>query len=236
MSHELRTPLTSVLAFVDVWANTYEPRDANEKKIVDEIASNTQVILSIVNNILEAARMEAGKQTLNLDEVDLFDLVPMVKEQTLALAEKKGIEMTVSLDRTMPVISADEEKLRRILENLVSNAIKFTGEGGSVRISALHDAEDLEHVFDSFIQGTSQGSHIGGGSGLGLSVVKQLAELHGGWVEVDSREGVGSAFSVWVPTRAGEGGNSGEDGGWDGGNGGEGGEDGGNGEGEGDAE
>ena len=141
MSHELRTPLTSVLAFVDVWANTYEPRDANEKKIVDEIASNTQVILSIVNNILEAARMEAGKQTLNLDEVDLFDLVPMVKEQTLALAEKKGIEMTVSLDRTMPVISADEEKLRRILENLVSNAIKFTGEGGSVRISALHDAE-----------------------------------------------------------------------------------------------
>lgn len=254
MSHELRTPLTSVLAFVDVLANTYEPRDANEKKIVDEIASNTQVILSIVNNILEAARMEAGKQTLNLDEVDLFDLVPMVKEQTLALAEKKGIEMTVSLDRTMPVISADEEKLRRILENLVSNAIKFTGEGGSVRISALHDAErgmavlrvedngqgispeDLEHVFDSFIQGTSQGSHIGGGSGLGLSVVKQLAELHGGWVEVDSREGVGSAFSVWVPTRAGEGGNSGEDGGWDGGNGGEGGEDGGNGEGEGDAE
>ena len=178
----------------------------------------------------------------------------MVKEQTLALAEKKGIEMTVSLDRTMPVISADEEKLRRILENLVSNAIKFTGEGGSVRISALHDAErgmavlrvedngqgispeDLEHVFDSFIQGTSQGSHIGGGSGLGLSVVKQLAELHGGWVEVDSREAWGARFRCGCRRGQAKGGNSGEDGGWDGGNGGEGGEDGGNGEGEGDAE
>lgn len=229
MSHELRTPLTSVLAFVDVWLSDYGPRDENERKIAHEILVNSQVMLGIVNNILEMARAEAGKQTLNLDVVDLFDLVPMIKEATSVLADKRQINMTAVVDREMPLIVADEEKIRRILENLISNAIKFTEKGGRVQVRVGYDelddavrivvkddgrgiaAEDQERIFDSFSQGGSASGHIGGGSGLGLSVVKQLAELHGGHVALTSEVGVGSEFVVTIPARSAEEGDADED-------------------------
>jgi len=217
MSHELRTPLTSVLAFADIWSRTYGPRDVNEAKVASEITYNIQAILGIVNNILETARMEAGRLTLDLEPVDLFDIVPLVKQSTSALALKKQITVLTNLDPDTPIVRADGEKVRRILENLISNAIKFTDQNGEVIISTQYDREDesvllsvkdngkgispedREHIFESFIQGTHEGIHIGGGSGLGLSVVKQLAELHGGRVEVFSEVGKGSTFKVWIP-------------------------------------
>lgn len=217
MGHELRTPLTSILAFADIWEEGYLPRDANEAKIVHEIKANSQVILNMVNNILEMARLDAGKVDLVNEPVDIYEVVRSVKGMMQSLAARKRIAFEVDFGRDVPVMYGDGEKIRRILENLISNAIKFTEQGGTVRVSTMHDPrddslvvrvedtgrgvkeEDIPYIFDSFVQGKAPRGHAGGGSGLGLAVVKELVELHGGTIGVESEFGVGSAFVVCVP-------------------------------------
>lgn len=217
MSHELRTPLTSILAFADIWEDGYGPRDSEEQKIMHEVQVNSQILLELVNNILDMARLEAGKMALDTEPVELVDLMRAVRDATEALATKKGVSMTVRVDRDVPIITADGGKLRRVLENLISNAIKFTDEGGSVDIEASYcdqidqvvisvsdtgsgiKEEDIDRIFDSFTQGSKPDNSPNNGSGLGLAVVKELIDLHGGRIEVESVLGEGSTFKVHIP-------------------------------------
>lgn len=217
MSHELRTPLTSIIAFVEIWKNSYPDKTPDEKKIIEEIEANSKAILGMVNNILEQARTEAGKQELSLEPTDLADVLQAVRDSTMSLARKKRIAYSISMDAEVPVIEVDPEKIRRVVENLVSNAIKFTAEYGTVDVRIDYDQhsdevriavadsgcgiaeEDLPHIFDSFVQGGSAAKYVGGGSGIGLAVVKDLTELHGGSVAVSSKEGEGSVFTISIP-------------------------------------
>lgn len=217
MGHELRTPLTSILAFAEIWKSTYKPSNDDEAKIVQEICLNSQVLLLLVNNILDMARLEAGRQTLDYDLVDLGDVVGAVKAATRGLALRKGLSVTSAVDRDVPVIWADPLAVRRILENLVSNAIKFTDSGGiEIAVSMVpNDAvelrvtdtgrgippEQLPTVFERFVQ-AEDGRGSLGGSGLGLAVVRELAELHGGSVRAHSVLGEGSTFGVILPVGA----------------------------------
>ncbi|HBT95401.1 MAG TPA: histidine kinase [Coriobacteriia bacterium] len=217
VSHELRTPLTSILAFTELMEENV-PRD-NERahKQLAEIDKNGQILLEMVDNVLETARIQAGSEQLNIELVDFHDVVGMVEASGQSLALKKSISLNTRVDADIPLIHSDWEKLRRILVNLVSNAIKFTDPGGHVDVTVslgergntveivVQDdgigiaADRQKLIFERFAQENMSTVRRYGGSGLGLSLVKDLAEMLGGSVRVASKPGVGSTFTVALP-------------------------------------
>lgn len=220
VSHELRTPLTSILAFADLMADTVDPADAASRRQLEEIEKNGAVLLEMVDNVLETARIQAGSERLNLELVDLNDIVGMVEASNQPVALKKGVSMSTAVDADVPLITSDWEKVRRILVNLVSNAVKFTPAGGRVDVHATwvpersrvridvadtgigipSDKQDL--IFGRFTQENMSTVRRYGGSGLGLSLVKDLVGMLGGTVGVTSEVGKGSTFSVELPQEA----------------------------------
>ena len=217
VSHELRTPLTSILAFADLMADRVDPADAASRRQLEEIEKNGAILLEMVDNVLETARIQAGSERLNLELVDLNDIVGMVEASNQPVALKKGVAMSTAVDADVPLIMSDWEKVRRILVNLVSNAVKFTPAGGRVDVHAtwvpersrVHievadtgigipsDKQDL--IFGRFTQENMSTVRRYGGSGLGLSLVKDLVSMLGGTVGVTSEVGAGSTFSVELP-------------------------------------
>lgn len=220
VSHELRTPLTSILAFADLMGDTVDPADAASRRQLEEIEKNGAVLLEMVDNVLETARIQAGSERVNLELVDLNDVVGMVEASNRPVALKKGVDMTTAVDSDVPLIMSDWEKIRRILTNLVSNAVKFTSAGGHVEVrvswhaesSCIHievedtgigiPADKQALVFERFTQENMSTVRRYGGSGLGLSLVKDLSAMLGGTVSVTSLPGVGSTFSVELPAAA----------------------------------
>ncbi len=218
MSHELRTPLTSIIAFTEIWQSANVERSDDEAAAVKEIKENGQLLLQMVNNILEMARVEAGKTELTVEPFDMMDLIGLVERSIGFLAEQRSITLTTVVHPDVPIINADWEKIRRIVENLASNAIKFTRKGGHVRIEVRYDEandrlaiavsddgigikeENLESIFERFTQSDKSSYRRYGGSGLGLAVVKELTEMHGGCIEVESVYKQGSTFTVCIPT------------------------------------
>jgi signal transduction histidine kinase len=222
MSHELRTPLTSIVAFAEVLEKNRNPRADKELRMVQEIKSNSQILLDMITNILEMARLEAGRIELLIEPLDLVDLINAVDGVVQPLAEKKKINYASSVERDVPLIKADKERLRQVVANLVSNAIKFTPEGGEIKAWVIYDKEhneviinvkdngigirkeDQAYIFEKFVQSDSSPNRQYNGSGLGLALAKEFSELHGGWIKVQSELNKGSLFTVVIP--AGKGG------------------------------
>lgn len=218
MSHELRTPLAASMAFTELLEERSQPQSEEERQLWREIDANNKTLLSIINNILEMARIDAGKETLHLELFDIGDVIGMMQATIDSLARQKGIEIEYRISSAIPLFMADAEKLRRIVENLMSNAVKFTPSGGSVKVTGTHDSkrkrvvlavedtgigiplDDQESVFDRFIQVDSSSSRSYGGSGLGLALVKELVEMHGGSIFLKSELGRGSIFTVEIPS------------------------------------
>lgn len=220
MSHELRTPLTSVIAFTEILQAGETDGEGKRAHILREIRQNAGILLGRINNILDAARLEAGKSELSLQLVDMADVVNSVEAALEPLASSKGIQLSVEVARDVPLITVDPDKTRRIVENLVGNAVKFTPEDGHIFVRALFDdargavlveveddgigiaSEDVDTIFEKFTQGDGSASRRYNGSGLGLSLARELAELHGGTIEVRSVLGKGSTFTVTFPLNA----------------------------------
>lgn len=214
VSHELRTPLTSILAFARMLREN-DGLDPKTMESVTEIEVNATNLLDLVNNLLAISRQEAKREQLLLEPVDFVDLVGVVKKSLQPLADVKSVQLTARADADVPLTMADWEKLRRILENLTNNAIKYTHEGGWVSV-AVHfaddviylevaddgigiDPADIDQIFELYKQAEQSPNRRYKGTGLGLSVVKQLAELHGGRVSVVSERKQGSVFTVEIP-------------------------------------
>lgn len=217
VGHDMRTPLTSIVAYTDLWASSPEG-GADEQAIVGEISDCSIILLQMVNNILDAARVDAGQMRLVLELVDPVDVLNRVEASWRLLAKRQGVSLEVSCDGGLPLFEADGDVVHRILDNLVSNAVKFTPAGGRVRVSAHADGDCLRFdvadsgsgltkeeqaaVFERFQRTPDAVSRHIKGTGLGLSLVRELVGLHGGTVGVRSRKGEGSTFSVRLPLRA----------------------------------
>lgn len=219
VSHELRTPLTSILAFADLMEESVPEDNELARTQLEEVGKNGRILLEMVDNVLETARIQVGSEKLNLEWIDLGDVVGMVEASSAPLAAKKSIDFSISIDSDVPLIRGDWEKTRRILVNLVSNAIKFTDRGGSVHVGVSYDAdaetvflevvdsgigipEDKQNlVFERFSQENMSTVRRYGGSGLGLSLVKELSQMLGGSVSLKSARGSGSTFTVRLPIK-----------------------------------
>ena len=220
MSHELRTPLNSIIGFADVLKETDNLTD-KQKRYAANIGGSGRSLLEMINDILDLAKAESGKMEVRLTEFQIDAVVTSQCDLVRALSEEKNIDLTAQVERDLPPLYQDQGKLQQILINLLSNAIKFTPEGGRIMVSASRDQmrhlvltvadtgvgiaeEERRVVFEKFRQGTrTVGSdHLTrefSGSGLGLSIVKELSKLLGGEVYFESELGKGSTFHVRVP-------------------------------------
>lgn len=219
VSHELKTPLSSIIAFADIWQSSEKERPPDEQYLVEEVRDNSKVLLGMVNNIIDMARVESGKYKTSAEEVDIVDIMNAVKATADPLAIKKGISLWFEAMTGIPIVLTDWEAARKILTNLVGNALKFTDAGGSVTVSAKTDdsgtltvevsdtgcgiaQEDLALIFDRVGQASSTHPEGEQGSGLGLSLSRQLAAMIGATLEVTSQPGEGSTFSLRFPVSA----------------------------------
>ncbi|MDO4443002.1 MAG: DUF3365 domain-containing protein [Slackia sp.] len=217
VSHELRTPLTSVLVFAELMEESIGKDDDVARSQLEEVRKNGRILLEMVDNVLETARIQAGSERLNLELVDIADVFGQVESATSAVAARKGVRFSTCIAAGVPLVMSDWEKVRRIVSNLASNAVKFTDEGGSVDVTALlcEGGEEIaiavrdtgigipedKHrlIFERFTQENMSTVRRYGGSGLGLSLVKDLSAMLGGRVELASSPGKGSLFTVFLP-------------------------------------
>jgi two-component system, NarL family, sensor histidine kinase BarA len=216
MSHELRTPLNSILGFSDVLL-TNDSLSDKQNRWVRNIQSSGDRLLNLINDILDLARIEAGKMEVRLVEFSIQDVCEGLLAMFRPLAEKKNIDLRAQIEPGIPVMRQDVVKLQQIVSNLLSNAIKFTPEGGRVQLKVeagpqhivviVTDSgvgiarEDQDLIFEKFRQAGNPLTREHAGSGLGLSIVRELAKLLGGQVTLQSELGRGSTFTVWLPLR-----------------------------------
>jgi PAS domain S-box-containing protein len=219
MNHELRTPLTAIIGFSRVLlAGKEGPLTPNAQLYAERIRANGMHLLSLINQILDVAKVEAGRMELETETVAVNALVRDTMAMLESTAQAKGIVLRGQVPDDVTPIVTDAGKLRQILINLIGNAIKFTNQG-EVNVTVETDAdssrpvsisvrdtgigiapERQQKVFEPFEQGDSSTRREFGGTGLGLSIVKAFAELIGAAIEVESELGRGTTFTVWLPT------------------------------------
>jgi signal transduction histidine kinase len=214
MSHELRTPLNSILGFSEVLLSGNRLSD-KQHRWVNNIQTSGEKLLNLINDILDLAKIEAGKMQVRLENFSVHDVCEGLLNMFRPLAEKKNIDLRSQIAPDIPVMRQDVTKLQQILQNLLSNAVKFTPEGGRVLLKAEHEGsqvvltvtdtgvgiapEEQDLVFEKFRQSGNPLTREHAGTGLGLSIVRELSILLGGEVSLKSELGRGSTFTVRLP-------------------------------------
>ena len=218
MSHELRTPLNSIIGFAQVLRERmFGELNAKQEEYLDDIISSGHHLLSLINDVLDLSKVEAGQVELDVEPFSLRDAlergVVIVRER----ATKEGVQVALKADPAVDVVEGDERRITQVIFNLLSNAVKFTPPGGAVDVSAAQvdgevrvavadtgpglASEDHERIFEEFQQAEA-GVELHEGTGLGLALSKRLVELHGGRIWVDSELGKGSTFVFTLPARS----------------------------------
>lgn len=221
MSHELRTPLNSVIGFANIMRKN-KAGNLGDKEIsyLTRIQDNGKHLLGLINDVLDLAKIEAGRLDVELTQVDVADLIGRALSQFESLVRETGVELRMDVPSDANPLESDEGKLHQVLVNLIGNAVKFT-HAGSVTVRLLTDPEtgeamridvidtgigikpaELAEVFDSFNQVESGASRTYEGTGLGLAISRTMCELLGHELAVDSRFGGGSTFSILLQERA----------------------------------
>ncbi|HEX8149814.1 MAG TPA: ATP-binding protein [Pyrinomonadaceae bacterium] len=215
VSHELRTPLTSILGWSNMLLAGRLEGEAHDRAL-HIIHRNAQSQNQLISDLLDVSRIISGKLRLDLRTVELTAVIEAAVEATRPAAEAKGVRLTTALDPRSGPINGDADRLQQVVWNLITNAIKFTPGGGEIAVGLASvgtrvvitvrdsgigiDPEFLPHIFDRFRQADPATNRVHGGMGLGLSIVRQLVELHGGTVKAASEgEGRGATFTVSLP-------------------------------------
>jgi GAF domain-containing protein len=219
MSHELRTPLNAIIGFSEVLGERmFGELNEKQAEYTDDILTSGRHLLSLINEILDLSKVEAGRMELELAKFDLPLAIDNARTFVRERATKHGINLDVTVDERLGDFVGDERKIKQILLNLLSNAVKFTPEGGRIGIKARQadgsveisvsdtgigiSPEDQPKIFEEFRQVGSDYAHKTEGTGLGLTLAKKFVELHGGKIWVESEVGKGSIFSFTLPERS----------------------------------
>ena len=221
MSHEFRTPLNAILGYTSMlMKGVLGPLEGEQADGLGRVDSNAKHLLGIINDILDISRIEAGRMPLRLTEFRLADLVGEVLEEVEPIVARSTVQITAAINRRVPPLRSDRQKVKQIILNLLVNAVKFTPQG-TITVSAGYDArvrrfaiavtdtgvgiapEDQQRIFEDFQQADSSPTRTHGGAGLGLAICRRLATMLGGDVRVVSKVGEGSTFTLVLPRRRG---------------------------------
>lgn len=220
LSHEMRTPLNAIIGFSDLlMKNRDKSLSAKALHYAEEISWGGKHLLSLVNDVLDVSRIEAGKIDLELQRVQVEEVAREVIEILRVEAETRHLTLALQVEGNVPAVQTDVVKLKQIFINMIGNAIKFTREGGvTVRIQlvkpdrlniAVADTgigiaeKNLDAIFEPFCQGKETTAYRASGTGLGLTISRSLVELLGGRIQVSSQPGEGSVFTVQLPIKTG---------------------------------
>jgi signal transduction histidine kinase len=214
VSHELKTPLSSMRISAEYLESEEKIDDAAKKKLLSIIIRNIDRQTKLINDILDLSKIEAGKVELHLEKVNIRDIADASFENIKQIAGKKNISVTLDIPEDISSVIADREKLNIVLNNLFVNALKFTPDGGSIKLSAEEDSDNievrvkdtgigmdkerLEKIFDKFYQVDSSSRRKTGGCGLGLSISSGIIRAHNSVIHVESESGKGSTFSFKI--------------------------------------
>jgi two-component system sensor histidine kinase GlrK len=220
MSHELRTPLTSIKEGISLLQDGAGGAISDkQKRLLVILSEESKRLIELVNSVLDLSKMEAGMMTYTFEKTSLVPLIEKTMMEMGPLVEAKKITLEAKIDKELPAIKMDRERILQALRNLIGNAVKFTPEGGNVRISAKHvngevrvsvadtgtgiSKENLATIFEKFqqayLKSSDQSKGMMKGTGLGLAIVKHIVTAHGGKVWAESELGEGSSFIFILP-------------------------------------
>ena len=218
MSHELRTPLNSILMLTEaLLTEVYGRLNATQKKSLKTLEDSGQHLLALINDVLDLSKIEAGKMEIRKEREEILTFCNSILDEFREQAKSDQIDLSFKKDPHIEYVELDKRRFRQILVNLIGNALDFTPKSGVVSLEIIHDdlddevtfavsdtgpgipANDHTKLFKPFVQLDSGNTRKREGSGLGLSLAREFAELHGGRIEVTSQEGLGSRFSVTIP-------------------------------------
>ncbi|GFP20912.1 two-component system, OmpR family, phosphate regulon sensor histidine kinase PhoR [Candidatus Hakubella thermalkaliphila] len=214
IAHEFRTPLTTIRGYVESILDGVKKPDQD---ILGRIGAETERLTTLISDLQELSRAESGKLSLEKKPVDLNVLVEEVLPKFEKEIAEKEIQVETDLDRGLPLALVDERRIGQVLENILNNGITYNYQKGRVRVSTREEGEgvritiadtgqgissqDLPYIFERFYRGDKSRSRHTGGTGIGLSIARNLVEAHRGTISVQSQPGQGSTFSVWLPLR-----------------------------------
>ena len=218
VSHELRTPLNSIIGFAELLADTEGGSDTKQSRYITNILTSGRSLLELINDLLDMAKIEAGRMEVNVEPTSIHDLIDGLVNIMTPQARNKSIELRTEGTATLPAIDTDPGKLQQILYNFLSNAIKFTPREGSVVLAAALEGEELDRlrlsvidsgpgvpadmqdlIFEKFRQADASHTREFTGTGLGLAICRELADLLNAEIGLVSAPGTGATFSVTLP-------------------------------------
>jgi signal transduction histidine kinase len=217
MSHELRTPLNAILGYTElILDNIYGETPDKMREVLERLQANGKHLLSLINDVLDLSKIEAGQLTLDLADYSIKDVVDTVVSAVESLANGKNLALTADVGSNLPIGHGDGRRLAQVLLNLVGNAIKFTDKGevainataqnGSFTVAVRDTGPgiaslDQGKIFEEFQQADNSATKRKGGTGLGLSIAKRIIAMHGGRIWVESEVAKGSTFAFTIPVK-----------------------------------
>ena len=216
MSHELRTPLNAIIGFSQLMRDEVPGKiNQEQKQCLDDVMESSQHLVNLINEVLNLSKIESGRVELKLENVALAELIKPLTRSMMPILGPKKQSLDVEIEEGLPPVHVDKGKLGQVLRNLLANSSKFTLDGGKLKIEATSGdgwlqlrvidngigikKEDQERIFEPFCQLDYTPGNGKGGTGLGLAVVKQIVERHGGQIRVESEYGRGSRFTISLP-------------------------------------
>lgn len=222
MSHELKTPLNVIFSATQLMEMSLTDDTAETNKIrvlnsIDSIKQNCYRLTKLINNMIDLSKIGAGNMVLNINDVNIVELTENLVQASSGYVKGKKLSIIFDTNVENKIVACDEQRIERVILNLISNSIKFSNPGGSIHVNIIDkgdkvevsvsdngigiDEENLKNIFSRFSQVDKSLSRIAEGSGMGLSLVKSIVEMHGGKISVQSKSGVGSIFKFELPTK-----------------------------------